>query len=696
MTSAGAKVLIVDDDPVLRLMAGEVLVDAGYRIVEADSAEAGLRQFHQQGIDLILLDVMLPGISGFEACRRLRTDPRGARIPIIVMTGREDRQAIVDAFDSGATDFITKPLVWGLLPYRVRYALRGSHLLAEATRSHELLARSQRLANMGSWEWTRASGALECSDELRRIHGDSAAAAPGTLHSLLTVVHEDDRERVQAALMQARDRAQAHAIEFRIRRGDGVVRRLFEQTDIECDERGEVVAIRGIRLDITEQAEADHRIRLLANTDALTGLPNRGLFRQLAAAHLARNAGGKCALLFVCLTDFPRINEQLGPAVADQVLLTVSGRLRQCMGGEPGGSLDASRNLVARFGGGEFLLLLTDVSDALVALRAAEWLVRALRQPVPAGPYPLDVAACIGIAVAPQDGGDLDSLLNNAGTAAHAAKETMDSPVRLYNEAMSADLRQRLALQSELRRALDEGELRLHYQAKVNLRSSRTCGAEALLRWEHPRLGLLGPEAFIAIAEQSGLIVAITEWVVGEVARQQAQWRDAGLALVPVSVNLAAASLQGDAIVDCVEDALREHRLASRWLDLEVTESSLMHDMDRSCDVLRRLKALGIRLSIDDFGVGYSSLSYLQRFPVDVLKIDRSFINDLSTGSSDARLAAAIIAMGISLGLELVAEGIETPEQADFLASRGCHVAQGFLFARPIDAEAFGRLLAAY
>lgn len=689
MNASTPLLLIIDDDPVLRLMMGEVLREAGLRIIEADSAEAGLRCFDEASVDLVLLDVMLPGMSGFQACARIRARPRGETVPIIVMTGRDDRDAIVDAFESGATDFLTKPVNWGLLPHRVRYALRSSRLLAEATRSRALLARSQRLANMGSWEWTRADDVLELSDELQRIHGGRRSTDEHGFDCLQASVHEDDRERVEAALAQARDRAESYAIEFRLHRDDGGLRRVFEQTDVECDEAGSVLAIRGIRLDITEQVEADQRIRVLANTDALTGLPNRSLFRQLAAARLAMVDGEHCAVLFVALPDFAAINQRLGPAVADQVLKVVGERLRSCMGGEHGGALDPNRNLLARFGGGEFLLLLTDIDDALVALRTAEWLVRELQRPITLQPHPLDVAVRIGIAVAPQDGNDVDNLLNHAGTAAHAAKEAGGSPIRLYNEAMSAELRRRLAIQSELRVALDNDQLRLHYQPKIDTRSERVCGAEALLRWQHPRDGLLGPDAFIDIAEESGLIVDITEWVVSEVVRQQSTWRDAGLTLVPVSVNLAAASLRSDDIVDWVAHVLRQHELSARWLDIEVTESSMMHDMDRACRVLDGLKALGTRLSIDDFGVGYSALSYLQRFPIDVLKIDRSFVSELAVGNSNARLAAAIIAMGLSLDLELVAEGVETPEQAAFLASRGCHVVQGYLYGRAVEAAQF-------
>jgi len=691
-------VLIVDDDAIMRLMTAEALGDAGYRVIEAASAEEGMAVFDRSGADLILLDVILPGMNGFQACAQWRTHPAGANVPIIVMTGLDDRQSIVQAYESGATDFITKPIVWDLLPYRVRYALRANAALQETARSRALLSRSQSLANMGSWEWTCATDRLEWSDEMNRIQGLAPGPQEAQSAALLEQVHPDDREMVEAALALARSHGEAYGIEFRIVRPDGTVRRLVEQTDVERDANDVVSAVRGIRRDITLQTEANERIRTLALFDPLTGLANRSLFRDLLKQWLphAHKLGKRCAVLVIDLDRFKLINETLGPRVGDEVLKVVSDRLRACL--KASGSAmpvdgQAPDERLARLGGDEFTVLLVDVADPHQASLVARRMAEALVAPVLVGEHELTVTASIGISMTPDDGHDMDSLLRNAGTAMHAAKLDVQPRIRFYDEAMGAEIGRKLTVETELRRAIGEGDLRVYYQAKVDLRTMQVVGAEALMRWAHPSGRLVSPAEFIPIAEESGLIVPMTRWLVSEVCCQLGTWGRDGLACVPVSINLDATSLQSDGLIAAVEQALAATGLPPSAIEFEVTESSLMRDLERASRMLQNLRALGIKLSIDDFGTGYSSLTYLKRFPVDVLKIDRSFIQDLTTDASDAALTTAIIAMGRSLKLELVAEGVETWEQAHFLSQRGCHLVQGFLFARPLPSNEFADLL---
>ena len=691
-------VLVIDDDAIVRLMATEALHEAGYDVVEAASAEEGWARFDRAGADLVLLDVMLPGMNGFEACVRLRAHPAGANVPIIVMTGLDDRTSIVDAYESGATDFITKPIVWDLLPYRVRYALRSSAAFQETARSRSLLSRSQTLANMGSWAWTCSNDSLVWSDEMHRIQGTTPASIGASGAALLELVHPDDRTAVVQALEGARHRGQGYGIEFRIVRPDGVARHLFEQTDIERDAGGAVVAVHGIRRDITEQTEANDRIRSLAFFDPLTGLANRALFRDITKQWLphAQRHHMRCAVLIVDLDRFSLINETLGSPVGDEVLRAVSERLRDCLrAADPKGSTRGQpvEDRLARLGGDEFTVLLVDIGEPQRANLVAQRIVAALAKPFLVAGHELAVSASIGISMTPDDGDDMDSLLRSAGVAMHAAKLDGQDRIRFYDEAMSAEISRKLTVDTELRRAIGRGELRVHYQAKVDIRTSRVVGAEALLRWQHPSRGLTAPLEFIPVAEESGLIVPITQWVIAEVCRQVAQWRGAGLGIVPVAINLDATSLQSEALVAAVVAAVAEAGLDASAIEFEVTESGLMRDLERAAGTLAHLRQLGFKLSIDDFGTGYSSLTYLKRFPVDGLKIDRSFVRDLSTDANDAALTTAIIAMGHSLHLELVAEGVETVEQVDFLARLGCYVVQGFLFARPMPSDAFADLV---
>ncbi len=696
---ANQRVLVIDDDAMLRLMVRECLEQAGLQVVEASNAEDGLAHFEREGCELVLVDLLLPGMNGHQACERLRCHPDGRNLPIIVMTGRDDRESIDRAYDSGATDFVTKPIVWDLLPYKVRYALRSHRTLSESLRHQTLLAHAQRLAHLGSWEWQPAAGTLQCSDEMVRIHGMLPDSVARTLGDMLECVHAEDRDAVRQAMQQALEQGRPYALEFRIVRPDGSVRRLFEQTDVDCDARGQLLALRGVRMDITQRVEADQRIRTLAYFDALTGLPNRSLLREMAQHWLpyAARRGLCSAVLVVDIDRFKFINETLGAPVADDVLKQVGQRLRDCVRASDLKGVNIGEHTdepVARLGADEFTVLLVDVGDPDQALRVAQRLIRAIALPMQVHDHRLNLSCSIGVALSPQDGQDADALLGRAGTAMRVAKLAGRDQVRFYDGAMGSAVLLRATLESELKRALDGGEFRLVYQPKVAMRERRVVGAEALMRWQHPQRGLVNPGEFIPVAEDSGLIVPMTHWVIRQVCAQQAAWRAAGLTLQPVSINLAAASLGGDDLVHTVAGALQRHGLRAQDIEFEVTESSLMGDLDRANRVLHALKALGVRIAIDDFGTGYSSLTYLKRFPVDVLKIDRSFVMDIGLSGHDTALTSAIIAMGLSLNLELVAEGVETAAQAEFLLARGCALAQGYLYAKPLAEAAFAEVMA--
>jgi diguanylate cyclase (GGDEF)-like protein len=515
--------------------------------------------------------------------------------------------------------------------------------------------------------------------------------------TLLAHVHADDRTLVEQALDGAMHRGLAYSIEFRIVRSDGVVRRLLEQTEVERLDDDAVTAVHGLRRDITEQTEANERIRSLAFFDPLTGLANRSLFRNMVQHMLSQAAGQtmRCAVLIVDIDRFKVINSLHGPQIGDEVLKIVGLRLRDCLrAADLKGSTrnPPAEERIARLGGDEFTVLLGDITDPHQAIQVAQRIVGALSQPVTTGGIEMAVSASIGISMTPDDGDDADSLIMSASTALHTAKQDALHRIRFYDNAMSEVISQKVSMESELRRAIAQGELRVYYQAKVDVRTSRVVGAEALLRWMHPVRGLTGPMEFIPIAEESGLIIPITQWVIGEVCGQLAAWRADGRCVVPVSINLDASSLHSEQLVESVALALAQNALHASALEFEVTESSLMRDLNLASNTLEALRTIGVKLSIDDFGTGYSSLTYLKRFPVDVLKIDRSFIQDLPADNNDAALTTAIIVMGHSLGLELVAEGVETREQVEFLAQRGCFVVQGYFYAKPLPAAAFFEL----
>ena len=438
--------------------------------------------------------------------------------------------------------------------------------------------------------------------------------------------------------------------------------------------------------DITERKAAEAQVRHLAEYDALTNLPNRVLLQDRLgqAIAAARRAGSCLALLFLDLDRFKNINDSLGHTVGDQVLCQVGERLLTAV---------RASDTVSRLGGDEFVLLLPLLESPAQAASVAEKLLHTLATPLAIDDYELAVTPSIGIAVFPEDGEDGDTLLKNADAAMYVAKESGRNNYQYFTAAMNARVSQRLLLENNLRQALARQELALHYQPQYDLHSGTLVGCEALLRWRQPEQGLIPPDRFIPVAEETGLILPIGQWVLREACRQAQAWQDAGLPPLVVAVNISAVQFRQANLAALVQEALAASGLSPCWLELELTESMLMEDGERHTQTLAQLKAMGIRLALDDFGTGYSSLAYLKRFSLDKLKIDRSFIRDLPQDADDAAITTAIIGMARDLGLETLAEGVETEQQWSFLAERGCAQMQGFLRARPMPADEITALL---
>ncbi len=691
------RVLIVDDDATTRLLAAQTLQQAGYEVIMAVNAEEGLELFDSKRPDLLLLDVVMPGMDGFAACCMLRKKPGAERVPIIMLTGLDDTDSIRRAYDSGATDFITKPINWLLLAYRVRYALRATRALAELAQSQESLAHAQRIARLGSWEWRAQGNTAQRSEEYSRIFGVMVGPDPD---AMLETVHPEDRPALEQALHTAANDGVPYQLDYRIVQPDGALRTVHEQVEVVRDDCGKVVKLEGIIQDITERVQANEKIRYLAHHDSLTGLANRRQFSKMVEGMLrrAQHQNSCCALLFLDIDHFKRINDTLLHVVGDQLLKTVAERIVHCVrGGEFPDGADASSRLdpIARLGGDEFAIFLVDLASPEDSAKVARRILDEVARPVNLGQQEVTVTVSIGIALYPIDATDFETLLKNADTAMYSAKSQGRNNFQFYSKAMNASAAERLSLENDLRKALGKNQLLLHYQPKVDAVSGALIGAEALLRWRHPQRGMIPPSSFIPIAEETGLIVPIGEWVIRTACEQNGQWQRAGLSPVPVAVNLAAPNFRHAGLAGLIGHALAEAQIEPRLLELELTESILICDIDATVQTLDKLKSMGLTLAIDDFGTGYSSLSYLKRFPIDALKIDRSFIMDVVSNPNDAAIASAIIALARSLNLDVVAEGVETEEQVDFLVQRGCDKMQGFLYSKPLPAAEFEALLAA-
>jgi diguanylate cyclase (GGDEF)-like protein/PAS domain S-box-containing protein len=697
--NATTNLLLVDDDMLLRRMAAKSLRHAGFVLSEAVDGEQALAQFAAQPSDLVLLDLEMPGLGGHEVCARLRATPAGARVPILILTGCNDTESIERAYQNGATDFITKPINWVLLSHRVRYALRASRAVAAAQRSEESKARAQQLAGLGSWAVT-PDGHLQVSAELLRLYG-VPAASHWTQHDFLAHVQEADRARVAAARSAMARQGTPYQIEFGVQREDGSRRRMFEQAAPVADEHGRARGFEGITQDITERVQAAERIRQLHCYDETTGLPNHRFFVELAAAALerARRNGSTCAVLHADVDRFVRVNDALGRAGGDAALKLMAQRLRSWLRGGDLVAVDAEatdHDVVARVGSNAFTLLIENLAGQEAAAAVARRLIDSIAQPIEVAGQSLVLTASIGIALFPTDAQDAAGLARCAEQALRVAKAAGRGQHRFFDEALNTRAASRLQREAALRHAIEVGQLCLYFQPKKDARSGAWTGAEALVRWQHPERGLVPPNEFIPLAEETGLIMPLTDWLLETACRQLRAWADAGLPCLPLSVNLAAPNLADPGLPDKLNTLTRRFDVPASWLVLEITETMLMRNVESVVARLQALRSQGYGVSLDDFGTGYSSLSYLKRFPIDELKIDRAFVTDVARGGRDGALATAIIALARGLELRVVAEGVETVEQSAFLLQQGCWLQQGYLFSRPLPAEAFEALLRAH
>ena len=447
---------------------------------------------------------------------------------------------------------------------------------------------------------------------------------------------------------------------------------------------GGVVAI--VR-DITERKLAEERMQHLAHHDTLTGLPNRILITErLERTVDAARGGGHAPVLvaFIDLDGFKLVNDGLGHNAGDALLKVVAGRMAACL--RPG-------DTVGRFGGDEFVLMLRESDPGAGARDVLEAVRGAVLQPISVGGQQLQISCSIGVAVHPGDGADAETLLMHADAAMYRAKELGKNNCQFYAREMNAQIEEKLVLLEGMRQALERRQFRLVYQPKVDLRSGRIFGAEALVRWEHPQHGVIGPDRFIPLAEESGMIVALGEWVLREACRQNRAWQDAGLAPLCISVNVSPRQFEEQRLVERVALALADSDMAPRWLELEVTEGVIMRDLARALGKMERLRAMGVALSIDDFGTGYSSLSALKSFPISTLKIDKSFVRDLAHSAGDQAIASSIIGLAHRLKLRVIAEGVETEQQRGFLLANGCDEMQGYLFSKPLPPQKLAALL---
>jgi len=556
-------------------------------------------------------------------------------------------------------------------------------LTESALRASEAdLKEAQRVAGVGSWRWNLRNRTLIWSEQLYRIFGRPADSPPATYREIRRCFTRESWRLVEGAFRRCRSKGVSFECDAELRRPDGNRCWVSVRGQAEAGPDGDITGVHGTILDITERKQSEDKILFIAFHDALTLLPNRSLAKDRfgQAAAYADRSKSKVALLFVDLDNFKTINDSLGHLVGDVLVQKVAERLN--------GSV-REMDTVCRLGGDEFIVVLPALQGTETIAPVLDKLIRGISETYVIEGHELTTSASIGIAIYPDDGSNFEALLKKADMAMYRAKDSGRNTYRFFDDEMNTEAIEQLRIRSGLRRALAEGEFILHYQPQIDIVSGRLTGMEALIRWKHPRLGIIPPNRFIHIAEDSGLIVPIGEWVLDEACRQAALWQKAEGFNLTVAVNISAVQLKRGDMEQSVERALSKYELPPSLLELELTESVLIQDPDKIMSCIRRLKRLGISLSIDDFGTGYSSLAYLKRFQVDRLKIDQSFVRDLSSEKDDTAIVKAIIHMAKSLGLTTVAEGVENVRALDLLRESGCDKAQGYYYARPMPAEEF-------
>lgn len=788
-------ILVVDDEAAVLLMMQATLEGAGFVVEIASSCQQARELFQQTVFDLILLDVLLPDGDGYQLCAEIRKHKTSSKVPVAIVTGLDDLQSIHLAYNSGATDFITKPVAWGTLPYRVKYLLRSAQLMTDLVLSESknralltslpdiilsvnqtgIVSNLQTGANdqeINSWfcyeetnslptlppvvfellhdsitqvltEKIRLQTEFQWSNHKEEVRFWDARLVPQTDHEILMVVRDitqrkksESQLRLWAKVFESSNEAILIAdSEFRIisvnkafekmtsfvanevlgvdalavgthldgplryreilnvlqhtghwqgelinQRKQGEVFPCWFSISRVADAKGNTENYVAIFNDITEYKNSRERIEFLAHHDILTKLPNRMLLHDRLELSLvqANRHHEKVGVLFIDLDRFKNINDSLGHAIGDQVLIETASRLTSAL---------RAGDTVARLGGDEFVVMFPCVRDESNVADLTIMLRTLLQAPYVINGMSLRITPSIGIAIYPEDGETGEELIKNADAAMYLAKEKGRNNYQFYMPFLNEKTLDRLTLENDLRLAIEAGEFELHYQPQIKAITGELWGVEALVRWRHSVRGLISPAEFIPLAEETGLIIPLGDWILAEAVAQITRWQVKGFAPFKVSVNISALQFRQTDFLWKLNSLLERSNLDAAALELELTETMLMADTKNSITMLDKLREQGYRIAIDDFGTGFSSLNYLRHFPINLLKIDQSFVRDLMVEKESTAIVESIITLAHALGKETIAEGVETKAQCEWLQARGCQLLQGYFIARPMPVE---------
>ncbi|OZG70714.1 signal transduction protein [Hahella sp. CCB-MM4] len=679
-------ILIVDDSPLNLDVAMACLEGKGYRVVAVENGVEALEIVETLHPSLILLDIMMPEMSGFETCRRLKKIDTVRDIPVVFMTALTDVKSKKEGFEAGGVDYVTKPFQTEELAARVH-----THISLQ-TAYRDLKDSEQRYRRL----METTPDAILVQDDSGIVYLNTATVKLFGVQenqqllgaSLLDFVARDNQEIVEQQLRHVCQDDQSQAVPLIVE--------LFRADDSEMDVELRCIPISYhgatsrmfVLRDVTEKRRQEAIIEFQATHDPLTGLPNRSLFygRVTQAINHAQRSGEKLAIMFIDLDKFKLINDTLGHNAGDELLRIMSARLKECT---------RDCDTLARIGGDEFVLLVDQAGSEAALTHLASRLIEAVSVPVSLLGYTHAISCSVGISTYPDDGDTVELLLKRADIAMYRAKDAGRNAFQFFTYQMQDRLNERLKLEICIKQALEKKEFYLHYQPQVDLRTGKIMGLEALIRWESAELGFVEPSEFIPAAEDSRQIIKIGEWVLRTVCSDLKSWKEQGISLVPVAINISALQFTGQNFVRLIKDVISQYDVDAKYLELELTETLSMSDPEASVALMRRLRGIGVSMAIDDFGTGYSNLSYLKRFPVNKLKIDRAFVSGLTNSPDDHSIVMAIIRMAQGLGLKTIAEGVETAGQLSLLAEQCCDAIQGYYFSRPISLKDITAMLKA-
>ena len=666
-------IFVVDDSILMRAYFRRFLENEGYEVAEAQDGKEALAVVKALNPDIILMDYVMPELDGVFTCAELQKIPGVNKIPVIMITSLDNEASVDAAFEAGAVDYISKPINWAVLRQRMKRLLKARDTEKSLEQSEAFARSIIEYAAIGIVTMDAAGTIKYLNPAVEKMFGyESSDLRKNKITTILPEFPLNSRSKcINNAALNSElfaKHKEGHIVPL-----DCTISNFSAQDNLFCTI---------MMQDITERKRYEEIIKYQAFYDALTNLPNRLLLKERAMQEMARadRNNNKVALLYVDIDRFKLINDTMGHECGDNVLREIGKRLQGCL---------SSTDTVARLGGDEFVIVLTDLMTVEKVGNFSTQILDVIKMPMEIDGHEIFMTGSVGISIYPDDGTDYDLLLSNSDIAMYQAKEKGKNNFQLYTAALNQKAVERLVMENGLRRAVEYKEFIVHYQPKVDASTHEITGMEALVRWQHPQKGLIAPDNFIPLAEETGLIIPIGEWVLHTACTHNKVMQNAGLPFLTVAVNISSRQFELQDLSEVVHRILEQTGMEAKYLELEITESIAMHNVKHTVETISNLQKLGVKFAIDDFGTGYSSLSKLNSISVNKLKIDKSFVHQIDGKNNKGLIASTILALGKNLELGIVAEGVENAEQVAFFKESGCDELQGFFFGKPMTGDSF-------